>query len=37
MTEEKKREEYDKGTEVKGKIEKKKEYYYKGEEVKGEK
>jgi hypothetical protein len=37
MTEEKKKEEYYKGKEVKGKMEKKKEYYYKGEEVKGEK
>ena len=37
MTEEKKKEEYYKGEEVKGKMEKKKEYYYKWEEVKGEK
>jgi hypothetical protein len=37
MAEEKKKEEYYKGKEVKGKMEKKKEYYYKGEEVKGEK
>ena len=32
-----KKEEDDKGKEVKGKLEKKKEEYYKGKEVKGEK
>ncbi len=32
-----KKEEYDKGKEVKGKLEKKKEEYDKGKEVKGEK
>jgi len=37
MTEEKKKEEYYKGKEMKGKTEKKEEYYYKGEVVKGEK